>query len=216
MMDLRNLCLPIRDQGEEGACSGFSTAAFRESSHALACGSLLTDYLAPAYLYARTRMYDGTFPADSGASIADEFYILQNYGVCPESMLPYAASPTEAPTPADDVAALPFRLAQPVQVDRDPISIKSVLAEKQTITIGFTVYDSFENPDSRGVVNWPIGSGEKILGGHGVLVCGYDDVNQWWIIRNQWGTDWGASGYCFMPYGYEALWTEAWTGVPTP
>lgn len=214
-MDLRSYCLPIRDQGQEGACSGFSTAAFREASHAVATGSNLTDYLSPAYLYARTRIYDHTFPADSGASITDEFYILQNYGVCPEAVLPYLGDPAEATTPASDMAAVPFRLSQPTQVGIDPLSLKSVLASKQTITIGFTVYESFENTGADGIVPMPNTGAEKILGGHGVLVCGYDDVNKWWIVRNQWGASWGANGYCYMPYGYEVYWAEAWTGSPT-
>ncbi|SPE59650.1 putative Phospholipase C [Verrucomicrobia bacterium] len=214
-VDLRSLCLAIRDQGQEGACSGFSTAAFRETSHAAASGSLLPGYLSPAYLYARTRIADGTFPADSGASIADEFDILQNRGVCPEAFLPYTANPSEGPTPASDVAALPFRIGQALQVDfKDAAAIKSVLAAKQTITIGFTVYESFENPGPNGVLSMPDTASESLLGGHGVLVCGYDDDNSWWIVRNQWGSTWGAAGYCFMPYGYQALWTEAWTGVP--
>jgi C1A family cysteine protease len=80
---------------------------------------------------------------------------------------------------------------------------------------GFSVYQSFENPDQRGVVPMPKQTTEKLLGGHGVLVCGYDDVNSWWIIRNQWGEDWGDHGYCYMPYGYESLWMEAWTATPT-
>ena len=212
--DLRNFCLAIRDQGEEGACSGFATAAFREASHAVAIGNLLAQYLSPAYLYGRTRIEDGTFPADSGASIADEFSVLQNFGVCPESFLPYDADPTEAPTPNADTAAMPFRLSQPLQVDfTNSSNVKSVLAINQTITIGFMAYESFENPNTDGIVSVPNPTSEKLLGGHGVLVCGYDDTKSYWVIRNQWGTDWGAGGYCFMPYGYEKVWTEAWTGA---
>ncbi len=214
IMDLRSLCLPIRDQGQEGACSGFSTAAFREACHALASGSLLPDFLSPAYLYARTRMEDGTFPSDSGASIAEEFSALQNFGACPEAFLPYTGKPDESPTPASDVAALPFRVIQPARVALDPVALKSVLAVKQTITIGFRVYESFEKPDAKGFVKLPDTASETFLGGHGVLLCGYDDTNSCWIIRNQWGANWAAGGYCFMPYGYETFWTEAWTAVP--
>lgn len=214
-VDLRNLCLVIRDQGEEGACIGFATAAFRELSHAVAAGTPLSEYLSPAYLYAHTRIGDGTFPADSGASIADEFSVLQNFGVCPESFMPYTADPTTVPTPTGDTAALAFRLKQPIQVDiTNPAILKSVLASNQSITIGFMVYQSFETPDTKGLLPIPDSSIEKFLGGHGVLICGYDDGKKWWIVRNQWGTDWGDAGYCYMPYGYEAVWTEAWTGEP--
>jgi hypothetical protein len=213
-VDLRPLCLPIRAQGAEQACSGFATAAFREASHAAAAGSPLSGYLSPAYLYARTRMNDHTFPADSGASIADEFSVLQNYGVCPETVMPYRGNPNDAPSPIADTAAAPYRIIQPAIVYRDPVSIKSALTEKQTVTIGFTVYESFEQ-DSRGVLTLPDPAKEKVLGGHGVLVCGYDDARSWWIVRNQWGTAFGDNGYYYMPYGYEAFWTEAWTAVPT-
>jgi C1A family cysteine protease len=56
---------------------------------------------------------------------------------------------------------------------------------------------------------------EKLLGGHGVLICGYDDDRSVSIVRNQWGEQWGDHGYCYMPYGYESIWTEAWTALPT-
>ena len=59
---------------------------------------------------------------------------LQQYGVCPESYLPYTANPSEAPTPACDVAASPFKLsASPVSIDPD--TIRSVLASTRAIVI---------------------------------------------------------------------------------
>ena len=43
---------------------------------------------------------------------------------------------------------------------------------------------------------------EQVLGGHAVMCVGYDDTNQWFIVRNSWGTDWGDGGYFYMPYAY--------------
>jgi C1A family cysteine protease len=212
----KHLCTPIRDQGNEESCSGFATAAFRETSYVAKTGVLLPYYLSPAYLYGWTRIDDGTFPKDSGASLASEFAVLQQRGVCPESYLPYNTDPAEGPNPVADTAAQPFRIAQAVQVNwQVPQIVKSVLATRQTVAIGFSVYQSFENPDKQGVVPMPKKGTEKLLGGHGFLVCGYDDANSYWIIRNQWGEDWGDHGYCYMPYGYESLWIEAWTAAPT-
>ena len=211
VVDHRAAMLPIRNQGNEGACSGFSTAANREAALALA-GIQLPDYLSPAYLYARTRMAEGSFPQDAGATIADEFGTLQAYGVCPESFLPYAQDPSEAPTPTADVAARQFRIGQPLAVDwSDPDNVKQVLASGRVVTIGFEVFQSFERTGPDGIVP-DLLPDEPLLGGHGVLVVGYDDANGWWIVRNQWGQGWGAAGYCFQRYGYEGLaWTEAWT-----
>ena len=39
---------------------------------------------------------------------------------------------------------------------------------------------------------------EELLGGHAVLVCGYNDVTPKWIVRNSWGSSWGDNGYFYL------------------
>jgi C1A family cysteine protease len=213
-VDLRNLCLPIRDQGQEGACSGFAAAAFREVCHAIATENLLPNWLSPAYIYAKTRMDNHTFPGDGGASLADEFTTLMNWGVCPESFIPFNQDPTAAPSSAAEMAALPFRIQQALQIKPiEPVAVKSSLAGKQAVAIGFYIFESFDNPDPNGVVAIPNPNTEKLLGGHAVLVCGYDDAKSWWVVRNQQGPTWADQGYCYMPYGYESFWSETWTAI---
>src|ERR1700744_4350477 len=63
-VDLRQLCTPIRDQGKEESCSGFATAAFRETSYVAKTGVLLPYYLSPAYLYCWVRIQDCMFSKD--------------------------------------------------------------------------------------------------------------------------------------------------------
>ena len=213
-VDLRNMCLPVRDQGQEGACSGFATAAFRELSHAAAAGAVLPGWLSPAYLYAKSRMNNGSFPADSGASVADEFDVLQNLGVSPEAFMPFSGDPSEGPSAAADMAAVPFRITQPLSDANDRAALKTALAKKQAIAIGIYLYESFEHPDAEGVLAIPNPETEAMISGHCLLVCGYDDARSWWVIRNQYGPGWGAGGYCFMPYGYESFWVQAWTAAP--
>jgi C1A family cysteine protease len=43
---------------------------------------------------------------------------------------------------------------------------------------------------------------EKVHGGHAVLAVGYDDAKRRFIVRNSWGSKWGARGYFTMPYDY--------------
>lgn len=40
------------------------------------------------------------------------------------------------------------------------------------------------------------------LGGHAVVLVGYDDTEQQFIVRNSQGASWGANGYGFVPYSY--------------
>lgn len=38
---------------------------------------------------------------------------------------------------------------------------------------------------------------------HAVTIIGYgtQDTQDYWLVRNQWGTNWGDSGYFKLPYG---------------
>jgi C1A family cysteine protease len=58
------------------------------------------------------------------------------------------------------------------------------------------------------------GPNEQTIGGHAVLAVGYDDSQNWFIIRNSWGTGWGMQGYFTLPYDYltnDNLADDFWT-----
>ena len=44
-------------------------------------------------------------------------------------------------------------------------------------------------------------TGDKDRGGHLILVIGYDDTMQAWLIKNSWGTNWGDGGFGWIGYG---------------
>jgi C1A family cysteine protease len=78
------------------------------------------------------------------------------------------------------------------------------------VEIGFTVYDSFESDEvaKTGVMPMPLAS-ESVLGGHEVLMVGYDvgatptlrpaGSLPSALIQNSWGADWGIDGCFWMP-----------------
>ena len=49
------------------------------------------------------------------------------------------------------------------------------------------------------------------VGYHAVTFVGYDDTEQYFILRNSWGPEWGTKGYTFFPYDDFNLVLEAWT-----
>ncbi len=60
----------------------------------------------------------------------------------------------------------------------------------------------------------------RYQGGHAVLIVGYDDPGQYFIVKNSWGTDWGESGYFKIAYSqlssaaYFGYWTMAYFASP--
>ena len=68
---------------------------------------------------------------------------------------------------------------------------------------GIILYESFENPDVAKSGNVPLPKkNERVLGGHAILVVGYDAGKQQFICRNSWGTTWGDKGYFYLPFAY--------------
>lgn len=91
--------------------------------------------------------------------------------------------------------------------------MKGCLASGYPFVIGITVYSSFESAQvtKTGIVPMPA-HGEKQLGGHAILVVGYDDTHQRYICMNSWGTHWGMQGFFTIPYSYfTSHGSDAWT-----
>ena len=76
------------------------------------------------------------------------------------------------------------------------------LASGYPVVVGFTVYSSFESNSvaKTGVMPYPNISTERVLGGHAVLIVGYNKNRNVFIVRNSWGTGWGDGGYFYMPF----------------
>ncbi len=93
--------------------------------------------------------------------------------------------------------------------------MKGCLASGYPYVFGMTVYESFESQSvaQSGHAQMPA-AGEQVVGGHAVLAVGYDDSQQWFIVRNSWGNGWGMQGYFTLPYAYmtnQGLTSDYWT-----
>jgi len=93
--------------------------------------------------------------------------------------------------------------------------MKGCLAEGFPFVLGFTVYNSMWDANGDPVTVLPMPSGaDYVAGGHAVLVVGYDDAKQWFIIRNSWGPNVQDHGHFYMPYAYavgSGLARDFWT-----
>jgi C1A family cysteine protease len=214
--DLRNGCPPVWDQGDEGSCT----------SHAgCACRSMLQNDpaldLSRAFLYYQERSLEGTTAQDAGATIRDICKATQKYGICPSTDMPYVPGEfTEPPSEKAVKDAAEYNISAYKRVLTIEDVKQSLVSRKQPILIGMTVYESMETPQvaQSGILPLPQ-PGEKVLGGHAVLIVGYKDAKssffKWlfglfgglqsagsFIVRNSWGAGWGQNGYFMMPYEY--------------
>jgi C1A family cysteine protease len=156
------------------------------------------------FVYYNERDIEGSVASDSGAAIRDGITAITTFGDTPEDDWPYDPDQFATKPPQRVYDAAHFYTAfTAARVYPMLDSMRTCLAGGSPIVIGFTCYDSFESVQvaNTGVLDLPQ-AGEQALGGHAVLVVGYDDATQRFIVRNSWGPDWGKAGYFTIPYAY--------------
>lgn len=214
-IDLRSSCPPVYDQGQLGSCTANAIAGADEFEQ---MKQQLPQIFTPSrlFIYYNERVTEGTVNSDSGAMLRDGMKSVGTQGACPEDMWPYDITKfQDQPTQECYQVALQHKAILYQRVVQDLNQMKGCLASGYPFVFGFTVYESFESQQvaQDGHVPMPQPS-EQELGGHAVLAVGYDDTNQWFIVRNSWGENWGMKGYFTMPYAYlisQGLSSDFWT-----
>ena len=194
----------VFDQGQLGSCTANAVAAAVEYDAKL--NGADPGFLSRLWIYWYERKLEGS-PADqdTGAQGRDGFKVCNKLGVPLEADWPYDIAQFSVEPPATlDPEARMHTISGYQSVPRNLDSMKAVLSNRQTIAFGFTVYESFESEDvaRTGIVALPT-RGEKVVGGHEVLLVGYlRDEPNYGLVRNAWGTGWGMAGYFLMPWAY--------------
>jgi C1A family cysteine protease len=193
---------PVYDQGSLGSCTANAIAAAIDfENHRQNQKFVVPSRL---WIYYQERVLENTVTQDAGASIRDGMKAVSKLGVCPEADWPYDIGAfAEKPPEADYTSALKDTVLRYEAAPQDLFGLKSVLAGGIPIVFGFSVYESFEGNAvaKSGVLPMPSPK-ESMIGGHAVLMVGYDDAHDRFLVRNSWGTAWGKDGYFQMPYQY--------------
>jgi C1A family cysteine protease len=208
-VDLRRWCSPVEDQGALGSCTAQTAAGMVEFLERRALNRH-TD-ASRLFIYKTTRNLLG-WTGDTGAYIRSTMKALTIFGAPPEDAWPYETSRYEEEPTAycyaygQSFQALRYFRLDRAQQDRESrINLmRSVLQAQVPIGLGFLVYNY---GNEAGEFTLPE-QGERPLGGHAVMLCGYDEHRAIggskgaFLLRNSWSKGWGDGGYGWLPYDY--------------
>jgi C1A family cysteine protease len=214
MVDLRDQCPPIWDQGQLGSCTAHAIGAAVEYDR-LKQGYPAIDP-SRLFIYYNERAMEGTTGVDAGASIRDGIKSVNIQGVCGERLWPYDIRRfTQKPPPLCYQEAIKDRALTYRRVPQALGELQGCLASGYPIVFGFAVYSSFMTQQVARTGVAPIPSRrDRAMGGHAVLAVGYSEANQRFLCRNSWSEAWGARGYFTLPYAYMTspqLASDLWT-----
>ncbi len=220
-VDLRPWCSPIEDQRDLGSCTANAGVALVEYYERRAFGRHID--ASRLFLYKTTRNLLN-WTGDTGAFLRTTMEAMVLFGVPPEQYWPYTTATPDfdrEPTAfcyafGQSYQAINYYRLDPPGTTRPTLlaRIKANLAAGLPSMFGFTVYQSITQASTTGKIPYPA-KGEKVVGGHAIVAVGFDDAMKIkntnpgavettgaLLIRNSWGTRWGAAGYGWLPYDY--------------
>ncbi|MBK9294637.1 MAG: C1 family peptidase [Oligoflexia bacterium] len=242
--DLIQFQTPVKDQGDRGSCVAFASVALVESLYKVKNRQNIDlseqyAYWASKAVNKIAPFSDGSYPLPFLRSVAqngvpaeqawpyEKTPWFENPSF-PDCVKANQTNPEQLPThcvtngnPAQAVmSASKIKITNPHAVPSSAEAIVGFLRKGVVVEIGADVYKkawSFHNKTSPqyflGVVTMPQ-PGDELIGGHAVLLVGYDMDQKVFIFKNSWGTQKWASkspipGYGTIPFDYVRKYAEA-------
>lgn len=193
---LEHLLPPPLNQGKIGACA--ANVASNAARHLLS----LPFQPSRLHIYFHARALEG-LPADQdcGTTLRSVCQALHKHCVIDEQQHAYTVTnvPLIPPPSTSSLQKQINYFSVPQRVD----DIRKCIDEHLPILFGIHVFRSTisKEVNKTGCIPMPA-AGEPSVGGHGVLLVGYDDSSRVFRIQNTWGPKWGQGGYGSIPYDY--------------
>lgn len=187
---------PIKNQGDCGSCWAFSAVGSLEAQHNMS-GKTLVSLSEQNLMDCTQGKAYGNMACLGGTMDAAFQYIIDNKGVDTEASYPYLAqTETQCRFTPNNIGAT---MSSFVDVPDNEMALAEACKEKGPISVAIDgAWISFRFYKS-GVYYEPQCFTTKL--NHGVLVVGYgteDTGEEFYWVKNSWGTSWGLEGYVKM------------------
>ncbi|KAL1525176.1 hypothetical protein AB1Y20_020046 [Prymnesium parvum] len=215
-VDLRPYCSPVEDQSQSNSCCANAVAGafeYMNTRYAQQSGDTPGD-ISRLFIYYVGRKVDqkrwsdpAKKPKDEGMTLSGAIEAMQLKGAPLERTYPFDLTLVNAkPTEEAFVEARKFKVSASRSVNVDLDEMRRCLAEGHPIIFGLKLTKAFFNPPRSGRMKTPNPDDPQSAehGMHAMLIVGYMDREQVFIVRNSWGENWGVGGYCYVPYDYAA------------
>lgn len=213
LIDLESELPPAFNQGREGSCTAFgwggmwaffelkAIKAHQRNPEVFSPGQ----YVNPSFqfFYYNERVHEGDVDQDGGAQISTGAFVLANTGCCDETHWPYLQSnfeiqPSKQAYQQANQHKVPYAYALDGEAD-----ILHCLASGYPVVCGIACYEELQSQEvaESGILPDP-GPNSQFLGGHCVLIVGYDLRKKMFKIRNSWSPQWGQNGYFWVTFNF--------------
>jgi len=223
VVDKRSEQTSVKNQANRGTCVCFASMAGLELAYGGGTLDLSEQYANYLFMNAQSRGCK-----DAGLKTTDSADYLKAHGVCRETVCPYQndkynfpayCNNGTTPAPAMRTSAnshSPYKIKSYQKIWRNdslttdtgiwinnPRYLESLLRAGHDIVFG-THVAGWTTPYT-GIIDVKLTAGGNPLpsvGGHAMLVVGYDRNQEYFIVKNSWGASKGQAGYVYLSYDY--------------
>jgi C1A family cysteine protease len=208
-VSLLQYCAPVENQTTTSSCTAHGIVGnlemLEKKNH--------TNFydISRLFVYYNTRMLSGIEDTDGGAYIRDGIKSLVRYGYCSEKLWKYDEEKVNNKPDRKSYKEAKRHLIKEYSRILNINDIIKCIASGYPVVFGITLYESFQSETvaKTGKITMPKIT-ESVIGGHCMLIIGYNLITKLFTVRNSWSEEWGDKGNCTIPFKYMEQASDMW------